>query len=62
MKKDIQQEFEHLRKDFLASELAYQKEKDCLLKVVSAFGFIVDTHPEFQQKYRSMTGIPIVPI
>jgi diguanylate cyclase (GGDEF)-like protein len=54
MEQDIHQEFERLKKEFLASELTYQKEKDCLLKVVSAFGFIVDTHPQFQEKYRSI--------
>jgi diguanylate cyclase (GGDEF)-like protein len=52
MQKEIQAEFDGLKKDYLSLEKTYQNEKDCLMKVVSTFGLIVDMSPEYREAYQ----------
>jgi diguanylate cyclase len=54
MAKELQAEFDSLKKDYLSLEQAYYKEKACLLKVASTFGTIVDMSPQFQTGYRKI--------
>ena len=57
MGKDMRTEFDGLKKDYLALERTHHNEKECLLKVVSTFGIIVDRSPHLRdtcQKIKQM--------
>ena len=54
MDKEIQDEFNSLKKDYLSLEQACHDEKECLLKVISTFGLIVDMAPQYREAYRKI--------
>ncbi len=50
----IAAEIERLKKDYLKIEHLRHDEKDCLLKVINAFGTVMATHKEFSEEYRTV--------
>lgn len=54
MGKETQAEFDSLKKEYLSLEQTYHNEKECLLKVVSTFGLIVDMSPKYRDPYRNI--------
>lgn len=54
MGKEIQAEFDSLKKEYLSLETAYHDEKKCLLKVISTLGLIVDIVPKYHDTYRKI--------
>jgi len=54
MGKDIQAEFNSLKRDYLALEKTHYNEKECLLKVANTFGIIVDRSPHLRDTYHKI--------
>ena len=54
MKNKVQAELESLKKDYLDLEKTFHHEKECLLKMVSTFGLIVDMSPTYRDAYREI--------
>lgn len=54
MGKDMRTEFDGLKRDYLALERTHHNEKECLLKVVSTFGIIVDRSPHLRDTYQKI--------
>ena len=54
MGKDMQTEFNGLKRDYLALERTHYNEKECLLKVANTFGIIVDRSPHLRDIYQKI--------
>ncbi|MFH2043595.1 MAG: GGDEF domain-containing protein [Pseudomonadota bacterium] len=54
MGEEIQAKFDSLKKEYLSLETVYQNEKECLLKLISTLGLIVDIIPKYSDKYREI--------
>lgn len=54
MGEELQAKFDSLKKEYLSLETVYQNEKECLLKLISTLGLIVDIIPKYSDKYREI--------
>ncbi len=54
MGKDMQVEYDGLKRDYLALEKIHYNEKECLLKVATTFGLIVDRSPQLRDTYQKL--------
>lgn len=57
MEKDIRAQYDKLKKDYLQMEREHLEEKECLLKVIQAFGTVVAMHSEMVEELASIKGL-----